>query len=120
MEQILILISQNMEMIVTLILGLVGTFLYRNRDDKKDAVASLKSAAATYLRENPELKQTLSDGKITSEEWKAVFAKVGPDATGVATKAGAKVLNRWIGKEHVANKYIEAVTREMAKEFDDA
>jgi hypothetical protein len=55
--------------------------------------------------------------RLRRKNGKFLFTKVGPQAVRVATDGGAKVLKRWIEKETVAHKYIEAVAREIAEEF---
>jgi|19_taG_2_1085344.scaffolds.fasta_scaffold156501_2 hypothetical protein len=117
MQQILELLLDNLEFIVVTIAGIVGRFIYKNNIDKADAIASLKSGVAAFFQDNPQIKTALSDGKISKDEWKILFSTVGPVAVGAATRGGAKVLKRWIDNGSVANKYIEAVARELSSEF---
>ena len=112
-------ISNNFDTIVLTIAGLVASLVYKGKADKDDAVASIKTGVAEFLRSNPEIKTALVDGKVSKDEWMTIFKSVGPEALRVATKGGSKILRRWIDKESVANKYIEAVTRELAVEFAD-
>lgn len=115
MESVIELLGNNLEFIVVTLAGLVGSFVWRNSSNKKDAVASLKTGVAAFLQSNPGIKGSLLDGKVSSEEWTQMFTEVGPTAVGVATRGGAKVLKRWTGP--VANKYIEAVANGLASEF---
>jgi len=112
-------ISNNFDTIVLTVAGIVASLAYKGKADKEDAVASIKTGVAEFLRNNPEIKTALVDGKVSKEEWGTIFKSVGPEALRVATKGGSKILRRWIDKESVANKYIEAVTRELAVEFAD-
>lgn len=112
-------ISNNFDTIVLTVAGIVVSLIYKGKADKDDAVASIKTGVAEFLRSNPQIKLALVDGKVSKEEWSDIFKSVGPEALRVATKGGAKILKRWIDKESVANKYIEAVTRELAVEFAD-
>lgn len=118
LEKLLPFVGEHLPTIVATIFGLIGSLVYKGNADKEDAVASLKTGVLDFFQANPAVKATLADGKLDKEEWKMIFKAVGPAATTVATKGGAKVLKRWTGP--VANKYIEAVARELANEFKDA
>lgn len=111
-------LAEHLGTILGAIAALIGGFVYKDKLNKEDAVASLKTGVVSFYRDNPEIKLALSDGKITKEEWVMIFGKVLPVATTVATRGGAKVLKTWTGP--VAEKYIEAVAREIAEEFKDA
>lgn len=120
LETILTVVANNLEMIVVGIVAIVARFIWKDKTAREDAVASIKTGVMEFLRENPQVKNALLDGKITKDEWKEIFAAVGPQATAVATGAGAKVLKKWLSddeKPSVGRKYIEAAVREIAKEF---
>ncbi len=116
-EEILKLLVMNLETILVGIAGIVASFIYKNKADEADAIKSIRTGVADFFQNDPEMKAILADGKITPEEWALIFQRVGPIAASVATKGGAKVLKQWTGP--VANKYIEAVARELAVEFAD-
>lgn len=117
LEKLLPVIAEHLPTIVASIAGLIGALIYKGRADKDDAIASLKTGVAKFFQDNPEIKNSLADGKVTKDEWLSIFQGVGPTAVAAATKGGAKVLKRWTGP--VAEKYIEAVARELAAEFKD-
>lgn len=117
MDKVLELLIANLDNIVLAVLAILGTFVFKNNTDVKDAVASIRTASQKAMRENPRFKEIIADGKISADEWKELFGMVGPEAIAVATKGGAKVLNRWLDKESVAHKYIELICKEIATEF---
>lgn len=118
LEIILPFLGANIGTIAATIAGLIGMIVYKDKADKNDAIASLKTGVAHFFQANPVIKNSLSDGKISRSEWKLIFNGVGNQAIRVATRGGAKVLKRWTGP--VAEKYIEAVAREIAEEFKDS
>lgn len=111
------LLSQHLDTIIITIGTIIVGFIYKDKTDEADAVKSIRTGVAHFFQNHPEVKNILADGKIDSKEWAYIFQQVGPVAASAATKGGAKVLKRWSGP--VANKYIEAVAREIAVEFSD-
>lgn len=117
LQAVLPFILEHLPEILASIAALVGGWIYKDKANKDDAVASIKTGVIDFFQTNPEIKEALADGKITKEEWEIIFERTGPVAASVATKGGSKVLKRWTGP--VAKKYIEAVAREIAAEFRD-
>jgi hypothetical protein len=117
LNMIIPFLAENLGVILASIVATILGLIYKGNENKKDAIESIRSAIAKFYQDNPEIKLSLLDGKIKKEEWEVLFTKVGPQAVRVATDGGAKVLKRWIEKETVAHKYIEAVAREIAEEF---
>ena len=119
LEILLPYLAEHLGTVLAYLAAFVVSVIYRGKTNRDDAVASIKSGVADFFQDNPEIKNSLIDGKITREEWALIFTEVGPEAVRVATRGGSKILNRWIGKGSVAKKYIEAVARELSEEFKD-